>query len=358
MSTPFTDRLELKIPLIQAPMAGVSTERLASEVSNAGALGSISVGNLPVAAARSSLAAIRALTSAPYNVNLFCHRPAAVDPAAEAAWCDALRPSFAAYGALPPADLRESYRSFVEDPEMLSLLLDETPPVTSFHFGLPSPEAIAALRARGSLLLASVTSVAEAVAAERAGIDVLVAQGYEAGGHRGTFDPHAPDERLGTLVLTRLLTRTVSIPVVAAGGIMDGAGIASALTLGACAAQLGTAFIGCPESSASAAHRAAITAPGVRTVMTSVISGRAARCVMNKFTALGAELKQQRLPAYPRTYTAGKALDRAAAAAGEHGFGAQWAGQGVALSRTLPAAEIVGLLGMELEAAQRGTVRG
>ena len=207
---------------------------------------------------------------------------------------------------------------------------------------------IAALKQAGCLLLASVTSLAEAQAAERAGIDMLVAQGYEAGGHRGVFDPHATDDRLGTLALTRLLAMRTRVPVIAAGGIMDGAGVAAALGLGAVAAQLGTAFIACPESAADAAYRAALMGEGAaHTVMTRVISGRPARCLPNRFTLLGETLTAA-VPDYPIAYDAGKALNAAAKAQGEDGYGAQWAGQGAPLARALPAADLVRAIAAEM----------
>jgi nitronate monooxygenase len=180
----------------------------------------------------------------------------------------------------------------------------------------------------------------------------VVAQGYEAGGHRGTFDPAAQDDCLGTLALTRVLARTLDIPVIAAGGIMDGAGIAAVLKLGAAAAQLGTAFIASPESSADAGYRAALLSDAAHhTVMTRAISGRPARSLANRFTALGATIPPGEIPAYPVTYDAGKALNAAAKAAGEAGFGAQWAGQGAPLARALPAGELVATLAAELARA-------
>ena len=183
----------------------------------------------------------------------------------------------------------------------------------------------------------------------------MVAQGYEAGGHRGVFDPDLPDDRLGTLALTRLFVTRLDLPVIAAGGIMDGAGIAACLTLGASAAQLGTAFIACPESSADAGFRAALLGPGaLHTVMTSAISGRPARCLANRFTALGDAVDVRTIPDYPIAYDAGKALHAAAKAAGEFGYGAQWAGQGAPLSRSLPAATLVAELRSEMEQALRG----
>jgi nitronate monooxygenase len=313
-------------------------------------MGSIGVGATDAAGARAMIAAVRAATGRPFNVNLFVHRTPRADPAREAAWLAALAPLFAEFGATPPATLRTIYRSFADDPGMLAMLLEVAPPVVSFHFGLPSPETIAALRARGIVLLATATSLAEARAIETAGIDGIVAQGIEAGGHRGIFDPAAPDDELGTVALTRLLVRETRLPVIAAGGIMDGAGIAAALDLGAVAAQLGTAFIGCPESAADDAYRAALAGPGAyHTRMTAAVSGRPARALANRFTAL---VTDRRPPDYPIAYDAGKALHAAARARGEHGFGAQWAGQGAPLARPMPAAALVATLRAELQACR------
>ena len=351
-------RLGIALPIIQAPMAGTSTPAMAAAVSDVGALGSIGVGAADAAGARDMIESLKALTSAPFNVNVFTHRPAQADRERERAWLDTLRPLFKRFGAEPPAEIREIYRSFVADPVMLALLLETRPAVVSFHFGLPSAEAIAQLKAAGIALLATATNLDEAERAVAAGVDAIVAQGYEAGGHRGVFDPSAPDSQLGVLALTRLLVSRLSVPVIAAGGIMDGAGIAAMLDLGAEAAQLGTAFIACPESSADPFHRDALFGPGAAaTEMTALISGRPARCLPNTFTALkDTVLKGVTVPDYPIAYDAGKALAAAGRAKGEGGFGAQWAGQGAPLARALPAADLVRTLAAELRAA-RAAVR-
>ena len=231
-------RLGVDVPIFQAPMAGVSTPSLAAAVSNAGALGGIAVGATDARGALAMIADGRAATSRAFNVNVFAHAPARNDPQREAAWLTALAPTFRTYGAEPPARLRTIYRSFNEDDEMVGALAQAAPAVVSFHFGLPDADRAAMLRAAGVVLIASVTSLAEGRAAQSAGMAAVVAQGYEAGGHRGVFDPEAPDEQLGTLPLTRLLVRHLDIPVIAAGGIMDGAGIPAVLRLGAIAAQL------------------------------------------------------------------------------------------------------------------------
>lgn len=351
--SPFATRLGLDCPIIQAPMAGTGTPALAAAVSNAGGLGSLGLGAMNAAEAQAAIHKTRGLTSRPFNVNLFCHRPAVADAGRERGWLDYLAPSFAEFGATPPASLREIYKSFIVDDDMLDVLLAERPAVVSFHFGLPGAERIAALRAAGICLLATATSLAEARRIAEAGVDAIVAQGIEAGGHRGVFDPDGPDEQLGTFALVRLLARRVELPVIAAGGIMDGAGIAAALALGAQAAQLGTAFASCPESAADEAYRQALLSqdPERTTVITRSISGRPARGFANRLTALGEAADCPPLPDYPIVYDAGKALHAAAKARGSAGFAAQWAGQGFRLSRGLPAVELMRQLRDELAAA-------
>ncbi len=337
-------------------MAGTSTPAMAAAVSNAGGLGSVGVGAMTAEAARKTIGEIRKATNRAFNVNVFCHRPSLADPARESAWIEKLRPTFATYGAEPPATLREIYKSFVSDEAMFDVMMLERPAVVSFHFGLPSPAKIAALRSAGIILLASATNLEEAKIVAAAGIDAVVAQGYEAGGHRGMFDPAKPDECLGTTALTRILAQNLKIPVISAGGIMDGAGIAACLALGASAAQLGTAFVACPESDADVAYRAALLdRANVRTTLTTSISGRPARCIVNKFTTLADSVPVQEIAAYPMAYDAGKALNAAAKAKGEYAFGAQWAGQAAALARVMPAGLLVAELHAELERALANT---
>jgi len=341
--------LRIEAPIIQAPMAGVSTPSMAAAVSNAGGLGSIGVGGTDAAGASRMIAEFREKSRRSLNVNVFCHAPARADAAREARWIERLRPEFARLGAAPPGALREIYRSFVEDDDMLAVLLREKPAVVSFHFGLPARERIEALRAAGIVLLGTATNLAEARALVAADVDAVVAQGYEAGGHRGVFDPDADDDRLGTFALTRVLVSELDRPVIAAGGIMDGAGIDAALRLGAGAAQLGTAFVGCDESQADAGYRAALKSDAAHhTVMTRAISGRPARSLANRFTAIGRDVASSDVPDYPIAYDAGKALHAAGKAKGEYGYGAQWAGQGAPLSRVMPAADLVAVLRSEM----------
>ena len=347
---PLLALLGIRLPIIQAPMAGVSTPAMAAAVTKAGGLGSLGMGATDAEGARAMIAAVRKVTSGPLNVNLFCHKQAVANAAVEAAWIERFRTEFETLGAKPPTRLTEIYRSFVDDEEMLAMLLEERPAVVSFHFGLPAQEWISALRDRGIVLLASATNLAEAQAAAAARIHAIVAQGWEAGGHRGVFDPDVPDDQIGMLALTRLFVRKFDMPIIAAGGIMDGAGIAAALKLGASAAQLGTAFVGCQESQADEGYRAALASDAAHhTTMTRAISGRPARSLANQFTALTAKISPGDVPVYPIAYDLGKALHAAGKARGVFGFGAQWAGQGAPLSRPMPAPQLMAVLAGELE---------
>ncbi len=351
---PFATRLGLRHPLIQAPMAGVATPALAAAVSNAGALGSLGIGASTLDQARQMIAATQALTPAAFNVNVFCHAPAQRDAAREAAWLQHLAPLFQRHGASPPQALNEIYPSFVGDEQALAMLLQLRPAVVSFHFGLPPHEHIAALKAARCVTLATATNVDEAALIERAGVDAIVAQGIEAGGHRGMFNPAATDERHSTAVLLRLLQRHTGLPLVAAGGVMDGAGIQAMLDLGAAAVQLGTAFVLCPESAASAAYRAQLqSADAAHTRLTAVLSGRPARGLVNRLIQHGEAAGSPPPADYPVAYDAAKRLHAAAAAQGDAGCAAHWAGQGAPLARALPAAQLVQALVDERRQAQR-----
>lgn len=353
--TALLERLGMRCPIIQAPMAGTSTVALALNVMKAGCLGSIALGAANAEAGRKLIREMKGATDRSFNVNLFCHAPAQRDTEREARWLQALAPRFAAFAAEPPAQLNEIYRSFVEDEAMADMLDQERPAIVSFHFGLPHASQIARLKSAGAFLMASVTCLEEAQTAVAAGMDAVIAQGYEAGGHRGIFAPEAGDEKLPLFTLVQLLVQALDVPVIAAGSIMTGAGIAACLDLGAQAVQMGTAFIACPESAADAAHRSALLgAGGSHTIVTDAISGRPARCIANEFTRLGQELIGQgaQPAAYPVAYDAGKALNAAAKAAGHTAYAAQWAGQGAPLARALPAAELVELLMREYEAVR------
>lgn len=347
-------RLGLRHPIFQAPMAGISTPRLAAAVSNAGGLGALGIGASTAEQARAMIEETFALTDRPFHVNVFCHAPTPDDPTGDAAWLAHLAPRFQALGLTPPAQLREIYRSFVQADDVFALLLELRPAVVSFHFGLPAPAWITALRQAGIVTLATATCPDEARRIEAAGVDAIVAQGIEAGGHRGMFDPSAPDEGLSTQVLLQRLRRETRLPLIAAGGLMDGAGIRAALALGAVAAQLGTAFVLCPESAADAAYRAALQSERAEhTRLTRVLSGRPARGLLGPFIAEGEQLPAGLQPAaYPRAYDAAKQLHAAASRGGRGDeatqYAAHWAGQGAPLARALPAAVLVDTLAAEM----------
>ncbi|MEZ3500350.1 NAD(P)H-dependent flavin oxidoreductase [Pantoea sp. KPR_PJ] len=345
--------LQLSFPLIQAPMAGVSTPELAAAVSNSGALGSVSVGASDPSRARLMLTQLRALTRAPFNVNLFCHTPPLRDAARENAWIARFKPLFARFGATPPASLEEIYPCFHAGSPMAEVILHAAPAAVSFHFGLPEQAFIDQLKQNGIVTLASATSVDEARQIAAAGIDFIVAQGIEAGGHRGLFDLEKADAQMSTLTLVQAIKRHSHRAVIAAGGIMDGQGIAAMMRLGVAGVQMGTAFILCPESAASEAWRSALKSDAAAfTELTAAISGRPARCISNAFCQFTRDVSPDAIPAYPLAYSLGKALADAAAAQNAHGFGAQWAGQGAMLAREMSAHQLVNTLKAEYHAAQ------
>ncbi|WP_150305276.1 NAD(P)H-dependent flavin oxidoreductase [Pseudomonas saliphila] len=349
--TSILNLLNIQHPIIQAPMVGVSTPKLAAEVSNAGALGSIGLGGSTPEQARELIQTTRALTTAPFNVNLFCHQPAQAKPGVEQAWLGHMASLFRAYKTEPPASLSLGYVSFLESEAMLQVLLDERPAVVSFHFGLPPNEWIKQLQAAGITILACVTTPAEARLAQAAQVNALIAQGMEAGGHRGVFDP-ADDQLIGTFALVSVLAEMTELPIIAAGGIMNGSGIVASQKLGAAAVQMGTAFVCCPESSANEQYRQALQSErSERTAISADISGRPARGMVNRlFTDIGGAHAPTR-PDYPITYDATKALSAAAISQGDYDFAVQWAGQGAPLSRAMPAAELIAVLVQEMQTA-------
>lgn len=345
MATRLTDLLHIDHPVIQAPMAGVSTPELAAAVSNSGALGSISVGASDPGAARTMIAETRALTDKPINVNVFCHRPAVHDAQRERQWLQYLTPFFEEFGAEPPSSLREIYQTFSSDSDMLQVLVDEQPAVVSFHFGLPPQGHIDALKKAGIFLIATATTVEEGARIKAAGIHAIVAQGVEAGGHRGMFNPELGDPGVPTLELIQALRGQVDLPVIAAGGIMDGEDIRKALAVGAGAAQMGTAFVLCPESSANEGYRNRLkTVKHGDTQITSAISGRPARGIINRMhREIGASTAPA-LPDYPIAYDAAKALHGVSSGQGNHDFAAHWAGQGASRAREMAAADLIEVL--------------
>jgi len=353
LRTALCERLGLDVPLVQAPMAGVSTPEMAAAVSNAGALGSVALGALSPEQARAALLATRRLTDRPIAANVFTHPTPRREPALESAFLQALAPLFERAGVEPPLRLREIYRSFNDDDALLEVLLELRPAVVSLHFGPATAERLKALQAAGCFVMATATSIEEAVLLDGTGVDAIVAQGYDAGGHSGAFlsepDPGTSGSD-GLAALVAKITAAVTVPVVAAGGLMTGTDVRRVLGAGAAAAQLGTAFVGCAESLAGSAYRERLSTGG-ETRLTHLISGRPARGMV---TPLLVALEGLRLdpPEYPLTYDAVKQLVTARA---DPAFSVMWAGAGAAHgtpgTRHLTAAALVERLTDELAQA-------
>ena len=345
----FLSRLGLRYPIIQAPMAGISTPQLVAAVCEAGGLGSLGLGASSVAQAKQLIAETQALTNKPFNVNLFCHHQPQRNHENEQAWIDYLRPQFSEFKMTAPKKLNEVYQSFIDNHEMLELLLEMKPAVVSFHFNVPSTDVITQLKQQGIYTMATATNLQEARQIELSGIEAIIAQGIEAGGHRGLFDVQAKDEELSTNELVALLTKHIDLPIIAAGGIMDGNDIKQVLQKGAIAAQLGTAFILCPESAANESYRAKLKIQTVdNTALTTAISGRPARGIINQFIQIGADYDVRKLPDYPIAYDLGKQLNTAATNLDSDEFAAHWAGQNVARAREMPVKELMKTLVQEM----------
>jgi nitronate monooxygenase len=326
-------------PLIQAPMAGVQGHALAAAVSNAGALGSLPCAMLGADALRSEVQALRAGTERPFNLNFFCHVAPQPDAQVEAAWRAALAPYAAELGLNAQSSVAGASRAPFG--EATAALVEEfKPAVVSFHFGLPAAPLLARVRAAGARILSSATTVDEALWLQAQGVDAIIAQGLEAGGHRGSF--LSPDLSLqqGTFALLPQVVRAVRVPVIAAGGIADASGVAAALALGAAGVQVGTAYLLCPEASTSALHRAALQGEGARhTALTNLFTGRPARGIVNR---LMRELGPMRdaVPAFPLAAAAVEPLRAAAEARGSSDFSPLWSGQNASGCKPLGAAEL------------------
>jgi len=331
--------LGLEFPIIQAPMAGVQGADLAIAVSNAGGLGSLPCGMLAPEAVRSALTQIHAATRRPYNVNFFCHALPEPDVAREAAWREALSPYFAAFG-IDPAKVAGGALRAPFSAAMAEVLEDFAPPVVSFHFGLPEPALLARVKAWGAQVLGCATTVDEARWLAAHGADAIIAQGREAGGHRGIFLGDDLSTQMGTMALVPQVVEAVDLPVIAAGGIADADGVRAAMALGAAGVQVGTAYLLCPEATTSAIHRAALTGPDAgHTALTRLFSGRPARGIVNR---LMRELGPMNpvAPAFPHASGALAPLRAAAEQAGSGDFSPLWAGQNTRGCRAVPAAEL------------------
>ncbi|MFE0536890.1 nitronate monooxygenase [Streptomyces nigra] len=362
MSSALTDLLPH--PIVQAPMAGaVSVPQLAAAVSEAGGLGFLAAGYKTADGMYQEIKQLRSLTQRPFGVNLFMPQPehpgastgstgAAGAAPSNAAAVDVYAHQLAGEAAWYETELgdRDSGRDDGYDAK-LAVLLDNPVPVVSFHFGVPGADVLESLRRAGTFTLATATTPDEALAVERAGADAVIAQGVEAGGHQGTHrdNPEAECAGLGVLTLVSQIRETVTIPVVAAGGIMRGSQIAAVLAVGATAAQLGTAFLATHESGANAVHKQALTNPlFTRTELTRAFTGRPARSLVNRFLR---EHGPYAPAAYPEVHHLTAPLRKKAAASGDAQGMALWAGQGHRQARELPAGRLVEVLAAELEAA-------
>jgi nitronate monooxygenase len=324
--------LPSKLPLIQAPMAGAQGPELAIAVCRAGGLGSLPAAMLTPDCLREQIASVRQATDAPFNVNFFCHAEPEPDPGIEARWRNRLARYYAEAGidlsAVPAGPVRAPF-----DAALCAVIEETRPAVVSFHFGLPPGELLSRAKAAGALILSSATTVAEARWLEQHGVDAVIAQGREAGGHRGMFLSDDVDAQPGLISLLPQVRDAVRLPVVAAGGISDGRGIAAAFALGADAVQIGTAYLRSPEATISELHRAALaSARDDATRLTNVFTGRPARGLVNRFVAEVGPLCED-APPFPLAAGAAAPLRAAAEQRGSGDFSPLWAGESVTLAR-------------------------
>jgi nitronate monooxygenase len=328
-----------ELPIVQAPMAGVQDAALTIAVCTAGGIGSLPCAMLTADGIRQQLTRITSATTKPYNINFFCHRLPEPDARREGAWRTLLAPYYAEFGVEPPPPPGAASRRPFD--EAAAAMVDELkPPVVSFHFGLPPDPLLRHVKASGAAILATATTVEEARWLERQGVDAIVAQGLEAGGHRGNFQSDDMSLQLGTFALVRQVVRAVSVPVIAAGGIADAVGVKAALTLGAAAVQVGTAYLLCPEATTSRVHRAALSSEGARhTALTNIFTGRPARAIVNR--AMG-ELGAMRsdVPEFPMAFDAIAPLRARTEGMGRGDFSPLWAGQNVTGCRDVPAGKL------------------
>lgn len=344
------DRLGLERPVIQAPMAGVQGSALAVAVSEAGGLGSLPCAMLDAEGMRREIAAIRASTRRPYAVNFFCHRSPAPDSARDRAWRRTLAPYYAEYALGDEASTAAPTR-VPFGPEAADVLDELEPPVVSFHFGLPPADLLRRLQRWRPAILSTATTVAEARWLEAHGVTAVVAQGLEAGGHRGHFLSEDLSLQADAGVLLREIVGAVRVPVIAAGGIADADGVAAALALGAAAVQVGTAYLLCPEATTSRVHREAITAlraaADPHTAVTNLFTGRPARGIVNRLMREMGPMRPD-VPAFPLAAGALAPLRAAAERFGRGDFSPLWAGQRASACREAPAAELTRALSPSL----------
>lgn len=333
------DLFQITLPIIQAPMAGSQNHQLAAAVSEAGGLGSIPAGMLNAETLDAELTAMAALTRKPYNVNFFCHQTPTAVPARNEAWLALLAP-FLEELQIDPASIPSGATRQPFDAAMAEVVERHRPPVVSFHFGLPASELLQRVRATGAKILSSATTLEEGRWLQEQGVDAVIAQGVEAGGHRGIFLSEDIDGQIGTFALVPQLVSALDIPVIAAGGIADARGVAAAQMLGAAGVQVGTAYLLCDESRASALHRQALQSPAAQhTVLTTLFSGRPARGMVNRIIReLGP--RPDAVPAFPLAGNAIGALRAQAEPQGIDHFSPLWAGQNTSGCRAVPATQL------------------
>jgi nitronate monooxygenase len=346
------DLFGIEHPIVLAPMAGAMDAELAAAVSAAGGLGSLPCAMLTPAALRDQFAKVRARTDKPVNVNFFCHNPPALNNAREARWRDRLAPYYRELGIDPAAPVPSSNRAPF-DAAFCDVIEELRPHVVSFHFGLPAADLLARVKGAGCHVISSATTAAEAAWLERQGVAAVIAQGYEAGGHRGMFLTDDLAAQVGTFALVPQVVDAVKVPVIATGGIADARGIAAAFALGAAGVQIGTAYLRCPEAKISAAHRAALaSASADSTVVTNLMTGRPARGIINRLIREVGPINEV-APEFPLAAGALAPLRAKAEAAGSGDFSPLWCGQAVALGRDLPAREVTKALAAEARALLR-----
>ena len=331
--------LGIERPIIQAPMAGVQGSALAVAVSNAGGLGSLPCAMLDLNTMRQELATIKAQTTKPYNVNFFCHTPPEIDTKREAIWRQTLMPYFLEYGIdpniIPTGQGRVPFNAAAAE-----VLEEFKPAVVSFHFGLPTPELLKQVKKWGARVLSSATTVEEARWLEAHGVDAIIAQGLEAGGHRGMFLSEDLNTQMGTFALVQQIAQSVKVPIIAAGGIADAKGVAAAIALGAAGVQVGTAYMLCPEANTSAIHRAALKSDIARiTALTNIFSGRPARGIVNRIMREIGPISPT-APMFPLATGAIAPLRAKAESQGSSDFSPLWAGQNTSGCKEISASEL------------------
>ena len=338
--------LGIDLPIVLAPMAGAALSDLAIAVAEAGGLGSLPCAMLNAGQVRAEIAKFRQRTARPLNVNFFCHRPPEVDEDRELAWRKRLAGYYFELGLDPNIPVPSSRRMPFDD-AMCDLMAELRPEVVSFHFGLPEKKLLVRVQSTGAKILGCATTVGEARWLEQQGCDAIIAQGYEAGGHRGMFLTQDVSAQVGTMSLVPQVVDAVKVPVIAAGGIADARGIAAAFALGASAVQIGTAFLLCPEATIHPVHRAALkSVKDDQTAVTNVFSGRPARGIVNRLIREVGPLSDV-APAFPLASGAIAPLRSKSEAAGSQDFAQMWAGQSARLGRELPAGELTKRLAAE-----------